>query len=76
MLRRKVDEEGQLKTYGGLRDEIGMITYLNGPKDATKFLKLQLRVGDVDLPKRRERYTRSRDEKEVDAQNCPCGKAM
>ena len=39
-----------------------------------KTLKLQFRVGDLDLPERRKRYT-SRREEEEDAQMCPCGKA-
>lgn len=32
--------------------------------------------GDLDLPERRTRYTRSRVEEEVVAPKCPCGKAM
>ena len=32
--------------------EIGMKTYLHGPMDYAKTLKLLFRVGDVDLPKR------------------------
>ena len=39
----------------------------------TKTLKLQVRVGDLDLPERRGTYTSSREE-EQDAQICPCGK--
>ena len=52
-----------------------MKTYLHGPIDYAKNLKLRFRIGDIDLPERRKRYTRSRVEKEVDAQTCPCGKA-
>ena len=33
-LRCKVDEEEHLRIYGGLREEIGMKTYLHGPMDA------------------------------------------
>ena len=35
-----------------------------------------IRVGDLDLPERRKRYTSSREEEESDAQMCPCGKAI
>ena len=37
-----------------LREEIGMRTYLHGPMDYVKTLKLQFRVGDLDLPERRK----------------------
>ena len=51
-----------------------MKTCLYGPLDYAKTLKLQLRVGDVDLPERRNMYTSCREEEE-DAQMWPCGKA-
>ena len=41
-----------------------------------KMPKLRFRVGDLDLPERRKRYTSSRGEEEVDAQMCSCGKAI
>ena len=41
--------------------------------DYAKTLKLRFRVGDLDLPERRKRYTSSREE-EI-AQMCPCAKA-
>ena len=50
-LKRKIDEEEHLKIYGGLREGIGMKTYLHGPMDAAKNLKLRFRVGDLDLPR-------------------------
>ena len=51
-----------------------MKTYLHGPMDSTKKLKLPFRVGDLDLPKRRKRYTSSREEQEDVATNMyPCG---
>ena len=46
-------EEEHLEIYGGLGEDIGMKTYLHGPMDYTKMLKLRLRVGDLDLPERR-----------------------
>ena len=49
---------------------------MHGPMDAAEKLKLLLRVGDLDLPGRRKRYTTSPMEEEVDAQNRPCGKAI
>ena len=36
--------------------------YLHGPMDYAKKLKLRFRVGDLDLPERRKRYTSSREE--------------
>ena len=51
-----------------------MKTYLHGRMDYAKTLKLRFRVGDLDLPERRKRYTSSREE-EDDAQVCRCGKA-
>ena len=53
-----------------------MKTYLHGPMDAAKNLKLRFRVGDLDLPQKRKRYTSSREDEDVDAQKCPCDKAM
>ena len=35
-LRQKVDEEEHLKIYGGLRERIGMKTYLHGSRDYAK----------------------------------------
>ena len=34
------------------RFEIGMATYLHGPMDYAKTMKLRFRVGDLDLPER------------------------
>ena len=45
-LRQKVDEEEHLTIYGGLREGIGMKTYLHGPIDYAKHLKLRFRIGD------------------------------
>ena len=53
-----------------------METYLYGSMDYAKMLKLQIRVGDLDVPERRKRCTSSREEEEEDAQMCPCGKAQ
>ena len=52
-----------------------MKTYLHGPMDYAKKLKLlRFRVGDLDLPERRKRYdTSSREEKHVVTGMCPCG---
>ena len=62
-----------LEIYGGFREEIGMKTYVHGPMDSAKTLKLRFRVGDLDLPERRG--TSSREEEDGDAQMCPCGRA-
>ena len=48
-----------IEIYGGLREETGMKTYLHGPMDYAKTLKLRFRVGNSDLPERRNRYTTS-----------------
>ena len=53
-LRNKVKEEKNLEIYGGLREDIEMKTYLHGPMDYAKKLKLRFRVGDLDLPERRK----------------------
>ena len=52
-----------------------MKTYLHGPIDYAKNLKLRFRIGDLDLPERRKRCTSNRVEDDEDAQTCPCGKA-
>ena len=39
-LRNKVKEEKHLEIYGGLREGIGIKTYLHGPMDYAKKLKL------------------------------------
>ena len=39
-------------------------------------MKLRSRVGDLDLPERRKRYTSSREEGDVNAHTCPCGKTI
>ena len=50
-----------------------MKRYLHGLMDYAKKLKLVFRVGDLDLPERRKRYTSSREEKDVAINMCPCG---
>ena len=57
-------EVEHLEISRGLREEIGTKTYLHGPKDYAKTLKLRFRVGDLDLPVRRKRYTSNREEEE------------
>ena len=57
-------EENHLEIYGGLREGIGMKTYLHGPMDYAKKMKLRFRVGDLDLPERRKGYTSSREEED------------
>ena len=46
--------------------------YLHGPMGYAKKLKLRFRVGDLDLPERRKRYTSSREE-DVVRNLFPCG---
>ena len=40
-LRNKVIEKERLEIYGGLREELGMKTYLHGPMNYAKTLKLR-----------------------------------
>ena len=55
-------KEEHLEIYGGSREYIeAMKTYLHGPMDYAKTLKLRFRVGDLDLPERRKRYSTSRE---------------
>ena len=54
-LRNKAKEEKRLEIYGGLREDIGIKTYLHSLMDSAKKLKLRFRVGDLDLPERRKR---------------------
>ena len=61
--------------YGGVREDVGMKTYLHGRMDHAKALKLRFRVGGLDLPGRRKRYTSIRGDEEEDAQS-PCGKSV
>ena len=68
-------EEKHLEIYGGLREDIGMKTYLHGPMDYAKKLKPRNRVGNLHLPERRKRYTSSREE-EVVTHMSPCGTTM
>ena len=73
-LRNRVKEEENLEIYRGLREEIGMKTYMHGPKDYAKTVKLRFRAGYLDLPERRKRYASSREEEL--AQLCLCRKAV
>ena len=50
-----------------------MKTYLHGPMDYAKMLKLRFRAGGLDVPERRKRYTSSREEEDVATNMCPCG---
>ena len=73
--RIKVKEEEHLIVLLGLREEIGMKTYLHGPTDYANTLKLRFRVGDRDLPERW--YTTSPwEEEEENIQMRSCGKAV
>ena len=69
-------EEKHLEIYGGLREDVGMKTYLHGPMDYAKKLKLRFRVGDLDLPERTKIYTSSREEDDVATNMCLCGTTM
>ena len=69
-LKNKVEGEEHPEIYGRLREGTGMKTYLYCPMDYVKTLKPQFRVGELDLPERRKRYTSSREEEDV--QMCPC----
>ena len=51
-----------------------MKAFLHCPMVDAKTLKLRFRVGDLDLPQRRTRYTINCSREEEDAQLCPRGK--
>ena len=68
-----MEEEKHLEIYGGLREDVGMKTYLHGPMDYAKTLKLRFRVGDLDIPERRKRCSSIREEKDVATNMCACG---
>ena len=60
-----------------MREDIEIKTYLHGPMDYGTRLKLRFRVGDLDIPERRKRYTSGREKEEDTATNmCPCGTAI
>ena len=44
--------------------------------DFAKTQKPRFRLGDLDLPERRKRYTSNRKEEKVDSLMCPCGKPV
>ena len=49
-LRNKMEEEEHSRDALGLREEIGIKTYIHGPMYYAKTLRLRFRVGDLDLP--------------------------
>ena len=49
-LRNKMEEEEHSRDARGLREEIGIKTYIHGPMDYAKTLRLRFRVGNLDLP--------------------------
>ena len=50
-----------------------METYLHGPMNYAKKLKLRFRERDLDLPERKKRYASSREDEDVATNMCPCG---
>ena len=62
-----------MDVHGGLRENIGMATYLHGSITYAKKLKLRFHVGDSNLPERRKLHTRSRKQENVNAHLCLCG---
>ena len=72
-LRIKVKSDKHLEIHGGLNEGRGMKTYLHGPTDFEKTLKLRFRVGNLNLSERRKKRE---EEEEVDAQVCPCSKTL
>ena len=56
---------------------IGRKEYFQGLVDFVKTLKLRLRIKDLDLPERKTRHTRSREEEDILYEMmCLWGKAM
>ena len=71
-LKNNVKEDKHLELNWGLREDIGMKTYLHDPTDYVKNIRLRFRVGGLDLRDRRKRYTSSREEENVATNMCPC----
>ena len=42
-----------VEIYGGIRSDMGMKTFVRGPMDFEKVLRLRFRVADLDLPEGR-----------------------
>ena len=70
------DIEKHSEICGGSREDNEIKTYLPGPMDDAKKLKLRFRVGDLDLPQNRKRYTSSRKEEDVATNMCPWGPTL
>ena len=51
-----MNEEEHVDIDGESRGDIGMETYLHGPVDYAKTMKLRFRVGDLDLPGRINKF--------------------
>ena len=69
-LRNKVKEK-HLDIYGGLREDIGVKTYLHGPMDYAKKLKTAISCRGPG-PTRKKIYTSSGEE-DVATNMCTCG---
>ena len=67
-------EEG-FEICGGVREDLGMKTYLYGRTDHANRVKLRFRVEDVNLRERRKWYA-SKGEEEEDAQMCLRGETV
>ena len=52
-----------------------MESYMHGPINLAKTLKLRFHVGNLDVPESRKRHASSQEEEE-DAQMCPCGEVI
>ena len=67
-MRKIWKDIGGNQAHRGFREGIGKKTYLHGPVDFAKTLKLRCRVGDLHLPERRKRYPSNREEEEIGEQ--------
>ena len=50
----KKEKHFSLEIYGGLRENVGIITYPHGPMNYAKKLKLRFHVGDLDVPEKKK----------------------
>ena len=65
-LRNELKEEEHLRDIrGGYEKRLECRLYSRGPMNYANALKLRVRVGDLELPERRKRYTRSRAEEKM-----------
>ena len=70
------DESHIREICRGLREGIGMKTYLHGPMDYAKKLKTTITCRGPGSTRKKKRYTSSREQEDMDAHMRPCGTTL